>query len=93
MKDDVTARECAACGIHVRDLDRKSIGAIINIDGENTHPPPNFHRSGKVCVVPINGKALEFSIPKPDASRWIAVHAVALDARRKSARMCHMEVE
>src|SRR5438309_9056430 len=93
VKNDVAAGEAAACGIDVIDSDRKRIGAIIHIHDESAHPASNLHRPGKVRMITANCEALEFSISKADASRRIAVHAVALDTRGKSTRMCCVKIE
>ena len=93
MNDDVAAGEAAACGIDTTDSDRKRIGAIIHVHDESAYPTSNPYCSGKVRMITTNCEPLEFSISKADASRRIAVHAVALDQRGKSARMRDMEIE
>src|SRR5205823_12509608 len=93
MNDDIAAGEAAACGIDTTDSDRKRIGAIIHVHDESAYPTSNPHLSSKVRMITANCEPLEFPISKADASRRIAVHAVALNKRGKSARMRCVEVE
>ena len=92
MKHDVAAGECAACGVGT-DSDRKRIGTVVHIDGEDAHPTANPHISGKMGMITVSSETRHLSVSKADPTRRVIKRAEAKDLSGKSARMCDMEVE
>ena len=93
MNDDVAAGEAAACGIDANDSDRKGIGTVVHIDGENAHPTANPHCSGKMRMITIRSETRHLSVSKADPTRRVIKRAEANDLSGKSARVFDMEVE
>jgi len=79
VKHDVAASEWAACGIDATDSNRKGIGTIVHIDGENAHPTGNPDTSGKMGVITASSQARHLSVSKADPTRRITIRAEAVD--------------